>query len=122
MVLLTVAALVGAVIGIRISHDDTAHQVAADIGCVHLSAPRPIGSGPTARTCSYQGDRTLIITLREGRNAMEQPHFPGGFILVPGRAVIVGCAHAEDCVEIHRILGGVLTPPGPALGVSITVD
>jgi hypothetical protein len=118
--LLALAVASSAVIGLRLSKDSPARSVADELGCEHISSSHP-QSGLSKETCSYHGDTIVILSLSKGRHVLYPPEVSQNFILAPeGKAVVIGCPSRDDCVKIHRQLGGNLNS-GPLLGLSLVI-
>jgi hypothetical protein len=118
--LLALAIVISAAIGLSLSNNTSARSVADELGCEHVSSSHP-QPGVSEETCSYHGDTVVILSLSKGPHALYPPDVPNNFILAPeGKPVVIGCQSREDCVLIHRQLGGDLNS-GPMLGLSLVI-
>lgn len=118
--LLAVAVVAGAVVGLSLDVDSSARSVAQELRCAHIRSTHP-QPGVREDTCSYHGHTIVILSLGKGTHSLDAPTVPDDFIVAPeGKAVVIGCQRREDCVTIHRQLGGDLSS-GPMLGLSLVV-
>jgi hypothetical protein len=118
VLLLSVAVVISAVIGLKLSHDGSSRLVADELGCKHISSGTS-ATGVQQEICAYNGDRVIIWSFSRGSSVV----YPVNWMKagVEGPKWIIGCANAEDCVAIRSSLGG--QPLGHAsLGSSIEVQ
>jgi hypothetical protein len=122
VVLLSIATVVSAVIGLSLSHGASTRSIADQLGCQEGTSSHP-QAGVEQETCSYHGDTIVILTLSQGPHALYPPLLPDNFVMGSSgdaTAWVVGCQRLDDCVTIKRQLGGDLTS-GPMLGLSLVV-
>jgi hypothetical protein len=123
VVLLSIATVVSAVLGLSLSHGaSTPPSIADQLGCQKGTSSQP-QAGVEQETCSYHGDTIVILTLSKGPHALYPPLLPDTFVMgSSGNATawVVGCPRRDDCVTIRQQLGGDLTS-GPMLGLSLVV-
>lgn len=118
MLLLSLAVVISAVIGLELSHDPSPQQVADRLGCRHLSSGRS-ETGVSQEMCEFNGVRIVIWSFSPGSNVVYPLRWMES--AVQGPTWIVGCGDAEDCVAIHGKLGGQLLGPG-WMGSSVEVQ
>ena len=118
VLLLSLAVVMSAVIGLNLSHDSSSQQVADRLGCRHISSGTS-ETGVSQEMCEFNGVRIVIWSFGPGSNVV----YPLRWLesAVQGPTWIVGCGNAEDCVAIRGRLGGQLLGPG-WMGSSIEVQ
>jgi hypothetical protein len=103
VLVVSLAAVISAAIGLGLSDDASPRSVADELGCHHVSSGTS-ATGVSQEICTYHGDRIIIWSFGRGSNVV----YPVGWMEsgVEGARWIIGCANAEDCVAIRDRLGG----------------
>jgi hypothetical protein len=118
VLLLSLAGVISAVIGLNLSHESSPLGVADELGCQHISSGTS-ATGVDQEICSYHGHRISIWSFSRGSNVVHPSNWMENG--VEGPTWIVGCENTEDCVAIRGRLGGQLL--GRAwLGSSVEVQ
>lgn len=82
VLLLVVAVVMSGVIGLRLSHDESARSVADELGCAPVSSSHP-QAGVSRKACPFHGDTIVILTRSKGHRALYPPDLPDNFIIGP---------------------------------------
>ena len=118
VLVVSLAAVISAAIGLGLSDDASPRSVADELGCHHVSSGTS-ATGVSQEICIYHGDRIIIWSFGRGSNVV----YPVGWMEsgVEGPTWIVGCGHGADCLGIRGRLGGRLLG-GAWLGSSVEIQ
>jgi hypothetical protein len=103
LLLLSIAVVIGASVGLKLGQNPSSQAVADQLGCTHITQGLS-ATGVKQDACTYKGDRIIVWSFSRGLNTVE----PVGWMRsgVEGPTWTIGCEHSEDCAAIHRRLGG----------------
>jgi hypothetical protein len=118
MLLLSLAVVISAVVGLQLSHDPSNQQVADRLGCRYISSGTS-ETGVSQEMCEFNGVRIVIWSFSRGSNVVYPLRWMAS--AVEGPTWIVGCGNAEECVAIRGRLGGHVLGPG-WMGSSVEVQ
>ena len=109
VLLLSLAVVTSALIGLDLSHDSSSGRVADRLGCRHISSGTS-ETGVSQEMCEFNGARIVIWSFSHGSNVVYPLNWMAS--AVQGPTWIVGCGNPEDCVAIRDRLGGQLVGAG----------
>jgi hypothetical protein len=119
VLVLSVAVVISALIGLGLSHHTSTPKIADELGCEHISSGTS-STGVSQETCTYHGDRIIIWSLSRGSNKVYPVRWVDNGLVGPKWDWVIGCADRDDCVAIHDQLGGQLLGRD-WLGISVDV-